>query len=200
MPFAWAECQWCHSKQRSYFTEGELAQMRGGKPHYRMCGFCQVPTQWSPVEPPAPPAEQPLPATAIKLGMPTVLVIDDDEDILAVLRKMLVNKEFHVDAADSARGALSKMVNENFDVIISDIHMPGFDGKKMFLFIAEYMPEYRQRVMFLTGDTESTDTQEFLRQSGCPYAYKPINFDQLLGKVNELLATQQPPPAAPQTS
>lgn len=195
MPFSWAECQWCHSKQRSYFTEGELSQMRGGKPHYRMCAFCQVATQWLRVEPLAPPAEQPLPATAIKLDAPTVLVIDDDEDILAVLRKVLVGQSFHVEAADSARGALSKMVNETFDAIISDIHMPGFDGKKMFLFIAEYMPEYRQRVMFLTGDTESPDTQTFLQQSGCPYTYKPIDFEQLLGKINQLLAAQQLPPA-----
>lgn len=191
MPFAWTECNLCRSKRRSYFTQDEISRLLRHKPHYRLCLFCRVPTLWSPVEPPAPPAEVPLPATAIKLDAPTVLLIDDDEDTLAVLRKVLVGKEFYVEAVDSARGAISKMVNENFDVVVSDIHMPGFDGKKMYLFIQEYMPEYRRRVMFLTGDTESPDTQAFLQESGCPYAYKPINFDQLLGTINELLAEGQ---------
>lgn len=197
MPFAWTECQTCRSKRRSYFTPDEINQLSRGTPHYRLCAFCRVPTQWSGVEPPGPPADQPLPATAIKLDAPTVLLIDDDEDTLAVLRRVLVGKQFHVEAADSARGALAKMVNENFDVVLSDIHMPGFDGKKLFLFIEEYMPEYRRRVMFLTGDTESPDTQSFLQQSGCPYAYKPVDFNQLLGKINDILAAGRPEQAPP---
>lgn len=196
MPFAWTECQTCRSKRRSYFTRDEVDHLRRGKPHYRFCLFCRVPSLWGPVEPPKEPTGQPLPAAAIKLDAPTVLLIDDDEDTLAVLRRVLVGKEFYVEAADSARIAISKMVNENFDVVLSDIHMPGFDGKKLFLFIEEYMPEYRNRVMFLTGDTESPDTQSFLEKSGCPYAFKPLNFEQLLGKIQGLLTADEPPASA----
>ena len=193
MPFAWTECQTCRSKRRAYFTLDELHQFAEGATLLRFCAFCHVPTPWGPVEPPPPP-DEPLPATALKPLGPTVLLIDDDEDTLAVLRRALVGRKFNVEAADSARGALAKMVNENFDVVLSDIHMPGFDGQKLFLFIVEYMPEYRNRVMFLTGDTESPDVQEFLRRSGCPYAYKPFDFDQVLGKIQTLLA----PPEAGQ--
>lgn len=193
MPFAWTECQTCRSKRRAYFTLDELSQLAEGAPSLRFCAFCHVPTQWAAVQPPPPP-DEPLPAA--RPAGPTVLLIDDDEDILAVLRRVLVSRKFHVEAADSARGALAKMVNESFDVVLSDIHMPGFDGQKLFLFIVEYMPEYRQRVMFLTGDTESPDVQEFLRRSGCPYVYKPLDFEQLLGKVQALLA----PPATEETA
>lgn len=195
MPFAWNECHLCHSKQRSYFTQGELDQLRRGTPQYRICTFCRVATSWSLVEPPKSPALQAVAVPLTRVEVPKVLVIDDDEDTLAVLRKVLVGKEFNVDAADSARGALSKMVNENYDVVISDIHMPDFDGKKLFLFIEHYMPEYRHRLLFLTGDTESVDTQTFLQQCACPYTFKPIDFDQLLGKLNELLAQQRAQPS-----
>lgn len=187
MPFAWTECQCCCSKRRSYFTRDEVNQLHR-RPYYRYCRFCRVATLWSPVEPPQAPAEVPRPATAVRLEGPTVLVIDDDEDTLAVLRKVLTRKEYYVEAADSARAAISKMVNEDFDAIVSDVHMPDFDGKKLYLFIREYMPEYEHRVMFLTGDTESPTTREFLEQSGCPYTFKPINFDQLLGQINELIS------------
>lgn len=188
MPFAWTECQMCRSKRRSYFTPDEIKQLRQ-RPYYRYCRFCLVASLWLPVEPPdKPPPEARLPATALQLDAPTVLVIDDDEDTLAVLRKVLTREKFYVEAADSGRTAIAKMVNESFDVILSDIHMPGFDGKKLFLFIQEYMPEYLQRVMFLTGDTETPETQQFLQESGCPYAFKPINFDELLEKIQGLLA------------
>ncbi|MBI4466761.1 MAG: response regulator [Acidobacteria bacterium] len=194
MPFAWTECQSCRSKRRSYFTQDELNQLDRGTLLFRMCAFCRVPTQWAGVKPPGPPPEAPLPATALKPSGPVVLLIDDDEDTLAVLRRVLVSKQFNVEAADSARGALAKMVTEHFDAVVSDIHMPGFDGTKLFLFIVEYMPEYRHRVMFLTGDTESAEVQDFLRRSGCPYAYKPIDFEQLLGKISELVAAGPPSP------
>lgn len=192
MPFAWTECQSCRSKRRSYQTLDELHQLSRGLLLQRFCAFCHVPTQWATVEPPAPP--EPPPAAALKPPGPAVLLIDDDEDTLALLQRAFVNRKFHVEAADSARGALVKMVNESYDVVLSDIHMPGFDGQKLFLFIVEYMPEYRNRVMFLTGDTESPDVQEFLRRSGCPYAYKPFDFDQVMGKIQALLG---PGPAAP---
>jgi hypothetical protein len=51
--------------------------------------------------------------------------------------------------------------------------------------------------MFLTGDTETPEVQEFLRRSGCPYAFKPFDFEQVLGKIQTLLAPPEAglPPA-----
>jgi len=195
MPFAWTECQTCRTKRRSYQTLDELHQLDRGLRLHRFCAFCRVATDWALIVPPAP-VEEILPEATPEPPAPAVLLIDDDEDTLAVLQRALAAKNFHVEAADSARAALAKMVNESYDVVLSDIHMPGFDGQKLFLFIVEYMPEYRRRVMFLTGDTESPDVQEFLQRSGCPYAYKPVDFAQLMEKVQGLLAADAstPPP------
>ena len=185
MPFAWAECEWCHSKRRSYFNKEQHERLLRGEPCYHPCVFCLVATPWSWIEPRAPGQAG---SPEVPLRPPAVLLIDDDEQILSVLSRALGGKDFFVDAADSAREALIKIVNENFDIVISDVHMPGFDGKKLFHFIQEYLPEYRKRVMFLTADTESSETRDFLQQSGCPFVFKPVDFGELLRAVEQRLA------------
>lgn len=184
MPFAWTECQWCRSKRRSYFSREERERLERGETHYHVCPFCRVATQWVRVEPPQPGQAPP---PEVHLRPISVLLIDDDEQILTILTRALGRKDFYVDAADSAREALTKMVNENFDVVISDIHMPSFDGKKLYGFIQNYMPEYEKRVMFLTGDTESPATREFLEHTGCPFVFKPVNFDELFQAIQKRL-------------
>lgn len=188
MPFAWTECQWCRSKRRSYFDKEQLRRLARGEKPYRICPFCQVPTLWALVEPRRP--GEALPGEVIS-HPPSVLLIDDDNEILTILSRALVKKTFYVDVADSAREALSKMVNEDFDVVISDIHMRGFDGKKLYAFIEDYMPEYKNRVVFLTADTESPDTRQFLERTGCPYLFKPINFDELFRAIEGRLEPRE---------
>lgn len=184
MPIGWMECQWCRSKRRTYFDEEERQRFAQGEKRYQVCSFCQVPTVWLLVEP-RPPAEA-LPGTVVSRPR-SVLVIDDDDKVLVLLSRVLAQNDFCVDAADSGREALIKMVSEEFDVVIADIHMPGFDGKKLYLFIEEYMPEYKNRVMFLTADTESSETRTFLEGTGCPYIFKPINFEELLRTIEDRL-------------
>jgi len=87
--------------------------------------------------------------------------------------------------ADSANQALERLQTEDYDVIVSDIRMPGFDGRSLYRFLAVYLPEYIGRVVFLTGD-HSEKTLRFLRESNCPYTFKPIQLHELQERIQEI--------------
>lgn len=175
MPDLIIRCQRCGSRRVNSVSEPEAVFWRGGLPFDRFCNICMGLTRWAY-------------AGVCRAGEPIrLLVIDDDSATLTLLQKALSEAKFVVEEADSARGALLKLFNETFDAIISDIRMPGMDGKKLFRFLEEYMPEYRRRIIFLTGDY-SEETREFMEKSGRPYSFKPINWEKLIQQVGEVLA------------
>ncbi|MGH9787011.1 MAG: response regulator [Terriglobia bacterium] len=114
-----------------------------------------------------------------------MLVIDDDPGTLRVLQIMLRPEQYHVVTADSANQALERLQTEDYDVIVSDIRMPGFDGRSLYRFLAVFLPEYINKVVFLTGD-QSEKTLSFLRESNCPYTFKPIQIKELQDRIREV--------------
>lgn len=116
-----------------------------------------------------------------------VLAIDDDEATLLILRRILQSDQCSVDTAPTGKAALRRLLDSPYDVVIADIHMPEMDGPKLFRFLEDHMPQYKTRVVFLTGDTSSQETRTFLEQAGCPYTFKPINIQELQTKVQEVL-------------
>ncbi|MBI3404764.1 MAG: response regulator, partial [Acidobacteria bacterium] len=91
----------------------------------------------------------------------SILVIDDDESILAVLEKALVAHGYDVKLANSARRAVELLGRGDYDLILSDVRMPEFDGKQLYTFLDQTMQEYRSRIVFLTGDTGNPETMKF---------------------------------------
>jgi len=115
-----------------------------------------------------------------------ILLIDDDEDILKVLGKVLTAEKFELDVASSGREAILKLGREDYDLILSDIRMPELDGKQLFAFLEQNMDEYRRKVIFLTGDTGNPETMKFLEQTGCPYLTKPIEIPTLIRLTSQI--------------
>lgn len=145
-----------------------------------LCSQCSQTTLWKMVLPPRPQAT-PKPASRLR----RLLLIDDDPGTLRVLQIMLRPEQYHVVTADSANQAVERLQTEDFDVIVSDILMPGFDGRSLYRFLAIFLPEYISRVVFLTGD-HSEKTLRFLRESNCPYTFKPIQFHELQERIQEI--------------
>ena len=143
------------------------------------CPQCNENTRWKLVllHRREPPKEQPP-------GPRRLLVIDDDPDTLRVLQKLLA-AEHTVETAISADEALDKLQTADFDVIIADILMPNFDGRSLYRFLAVYLPDYIDRVVFLTAD-RSEKTLTFLKESGCPYTFKPIDLPHLQACIREV--------------
>lgn len=112
-----------------------------------------------------------------------VLVVEDDYDVGQIINDVLEYDGHSVDVANSGRAALSKMEWHGYDVILSDIRMPEMDGPSFYEALADKMPQYLERLAFMTGDTLSPRVREFLDTSKRPYIEKPIT----PGDIRELV-------------
>ncbi|MEM7505676.1 MAG: PAS-domain containing protein [Pseudomonadota bacterium] len=123
---------------------------------------------------PAPAAveEQPSPPTASARGR--VLVIDDEPDVLDLIARILRRDGYEVETVSSAEEALSHLPGP-FDLIFSDLNMPGMGGRAFLDRLRRDWPELAGRLSFVTGDTMSPNAEAFLQGAGRPYLEKPIH-------------------------
>ncbi len=117
-----------------------------------------------------------------------ILIVDDDESLLTVLSKALTRMKYDVHTAHSARSALTLLARHDFDVILSDIRMPDFDGKALLAFLQEHMPDARDRVVFVTGDVGNPQTMDFLERERLPYIAKPLDIPALVNTIRAVKA------------
>ena len=99
----------------------------------------------------------------------SALVIDDEADVAEILADILRGDGHSVEVADSGEAALARISDGEFDIILSDLRMPGLDR-----IIEKRRPALLPRLAFVTGDTMSPKIKKFLRGAGRPYIEKPI--------------------------
>jgi PAS domain S-box-containing protein len=121
-----------------------------------------------------------------------VLVVDDESDVLDVLADILRSDGHTVETAETGEAALKRLRDQSFDVVVSDLRMPGLDGPGLYEAVKTEMPVVASRMVFLTGDTLSSDMKEFLGDSGRPYLEKPINPRELRALVREVVEAGAP--------
>jgi PAS domain S-box-containing protein len=119
-----------------------------------------------------------------------VLVVDDEPGIIDVFITMLGSKGYTVDTAADGQQALGKIANHHYDLIISDLCMPGLDGEGLHKAIRESDPELANRILFVTGDTISSHSRSFLEWSGNRWCSKPFNIRELEELVRNFLSTE----------
>ena len=180
MPTCTLCCEGCGTQKSKTLSASEFAVVLANGKLWKGCSKCRQKTTWRLAVPPRPE-----PQVRRELGPRRVLVIDDDSNTLRILQLMLRPKDYTVTTAPSAEEAIAQLQTNDFDVIVSDIRMPGFDGQSLFRFIAAFLPSYARKVVFLTGD-QSERTLRFLRECGCPYTFKPIDLAELQSLIREV--------------
>jgi len=116
-----------------------------------------------------------------------LLVVDDEPEVVAMLRDMLERAGYDVAVAESGAVALEMVGAANFDAVVSDLRMPDMDGAELWRQVARREPRLGQRILFVTGDTLSRDTRQFLTSAGCGTLEKPFTKADLLARVTQLL-------------
>jgi CheY-like chemotaxis protein len=106
-----------------------------------------------------------------------ILVVDDEPDVLSLISDLLTADGHTVEAVDDARRVLAKVAAAPFDVILSDMRMPGMGGPALHRALVETHPALAGHIAFMTGDT--LDTDEFFAQVGAPAVAKPFTHDAL---------------------
>jgi len=123
----------------------------------------------------------------------SILVIDDEEAVLRVSRSILERMGHEVTTAKDIDEALKKLNEREYDVILTDVRLPGdMDGLAFYKWIEEKKPGHIRRIIFTTGDTLSPDTRKFIRQTGAECLSKPFHVDTLRETVQNVM---QAPPA-----
>ena len=141
----------------------------------------------APLEP-AAPAPPPTAAT----GALTVLVIDDETALRNALLRFLGRRGIQGHGAADGTEALGLLGQRDFDVIISDVRMPGMSGREFLERLRRERPELTARVVFSTGDTFAPETATLIRESGVPTVTKPFDFAALERVVREVAAAAGP--------
>lgn len=110
-----------------------------------------------------------------------VLLVDDEKDFVDVLAERLENRNFKVRTAGSGDEALELLKEEQADVVILDVLMPGMDGMEALEEIKKLNPLIE--VMMLTGHATIDTAINGLRLGAYDYLMKPTDTDDLVSKI-----------------
>ncbi len=131
----------------------------------------------APVAPPAPPPE-------------TVLLVEDESGIRALVRKILRRQGYEVLEADSGEQALelSRQYSGKIDLIITDLMLPKIGGREL---VAELQKEgHQMKVLYVSGYTDDPAVYAEQLPPGTAYLQKPFTLGSLLDKVKDVLGVE----------
>lgn len=107
-----------------------------------------------------------------------ILVVDDNEDLRALLSELLSFAGWAVDVVRDGKGALERFVSNIYAVVLSDVEMPVLDGRALFRAIRERYPYYLDRLVFVSGGCD-VEFECTLRHARVPLLQKPFSVDEL---------------------
>ena len=117
----------------------------------------------------------------------TILIVDDEPGIRDILTRILSERGYRTDCASDAKTALTKLDENGYDLYIIDLKLPKISGKKLYEIMMDKYPSSTGKVMFITGDTITPSTQDFLDSTGKPYLTKPFNPRVVVELAEEIL-------------
>ena len=111
-----------------------------------------------------------------------ILVVDDEPEIVEVLRDLLMFAGFDVETAENGKRALDLLTTtRQFDLVITDMKMPEMDGLE--LLRLTHQLDKRVRVVILTGHPTVDNGIHSLEEGACDYVLKPFNTEKLMRAV-----------------
>jgi CheY-like chemotaxis protein len=120
--------------------------------------------------------------------MKRILVVDDDDNLRDILSATLSQRGRAVDTARDGIEALSLLNQNQYDVIVSDLRMPGLDGPALYEALrAMRHTTTMPRVVFMSGNVEGGEYATFLLGTTEPILEKPFDLDVVRRVVRVLL-------------
>jgi two-component system response regulator PilR (NtrC family) len=119
----------------------------------------------------------------------TVLIAEDEDGVRDSLVQVLQEEGYEVVSCADGDGAIAALSAREFDVVISDVRMPGADGLAVLRQAREVAPQ--TLVLLMTAHATVDTAIEALRGGAQDYLLKPVMFDDLLHKVEGLIEHRQ---------
>ena len=117
-----------------------------------------------------------------------ILVVEDEPTVAQLIADVLAEEGFRVDKLLDSREAITRVRTQGYDLVVCDLKMPHLDGRAFFRALANTNSPLQHRLIFVTGDTLSPHTLEFLESSGLPYLAKPFLVEELKQVVQQAIA------------
>ena len=120
-------------------------------------------------------------------GIETVLLVEDDDVVRDIARAMLEQNGYQVIVASSGEQALKLIENHtgSLDILLTDVIMPGMDGKELYLKLQESHKEIA--VLFMSGYTDNVITDQAILDKDIQFIEKPFSIEGLTSMVRSVL-------------
>jgi len=124
---------------------------------------------------------------AMARGSETILLVEDEEAVRSVARRMLERHGYHVVVADDPADALrlGDELGERLDLLMTDVVMPKMSGAVLAARLCARQPSLK--VLFVSGYTDGTVVEHGVLEQGVSFLQKPYTSDQLGHKVRAVL-------------
>lgn len=135
-----------------------------------------------------PPADSERPGhrSLTENGRLRCLVIDDEEVIVGLVKRILEREGHEVEGAADGEQALDLIGRRRYDLLVCDVKMPRMSGDAFYRALERRAPHLRDRLIFLTGDVVNWETRQFLNSIPHYALQKPFRAEELLAIVREL--------------
>jgi len=125
----------------------------------------------------------------VDITQPSVLLVDDDESLLRLMTIRLQGEGYQVQSAEGGKEALRLLNTTNFDVVLSDLRMPGIDGLSLFEDIMSNGKDVP--VILMTAHGTIQDAVEATQRGVFGFLTKPIDHDELRALLKKAVSQTQ---------
>lgn len=115
----------------------------------------------------------------------SALILDDEFYLGQILAQALEHENIKACAVTDVDSAIDRLNSQSFDIIISDIYLPGKTGKDLFQYALQYYPEIP--FIFMTGNPSLEMAVDLLKQGGYDYIVKPFMMEDFVRKTLQVI-------------
>ncbi len=128
-----------------------------------------------------------------------ILIVDDEAALRRLIGRALRRRGWQIVEAENGAVATSRIAEaeasgEAFDVVLTDLKMPGMNGMEMVRWIASHHPAYVERLVLCTGDNVAEEVHRFIEEVKRPVLDKPFELPALFAVLDAIVAAGPTPP------
>lgn len=119
------------------------------------------------------------------MSKPRILFIDDEEIVLRSCRRIFAGADYEIDTALSGEEGLSKAINQDYDLVVTDLKMPGIGGMEVLTRLRKVRPD--TTVIIFTGYASVDTAREALKNGAFDYIPKPFTPEEIREVIKNAL-------------
>lgn len=116
--------------------------------------------------------------------MNRILIIDDDKELCVLIRQSVLQEGIEADCCYSGKAGLLQLKEKEYQLVILDVMMPGFDG---FETLEQIRKESSLPILMFTSKNDSASKVRGLRAGADDYLTKPFDMDELIARILSLI-------------